>query len=426
VHPALGEEQQFDRRHETEMPTALIYRRKLLPFSETFIKRQVQSLTHWNGILVGESMPDGMPLDGLAHHFIEMPDPSTGVPKSSLAARIFRFFVRPKSRKLTPYARAKATAKAIRAQKWFPHLQRLSPQILHVHFGTNAEEAWPLALALNIPIVVTLHGYDAGTYASYWESGAGGRRYRRYPEVLRTMAHHGARFIAVSDAIAESALEYGLPPESIRKILIGVDTTAINPGTTPICARPRRILFAGRFVEKKGAEYLIRAFNNVKAAVPDAELTLIGEGKLEPELKSLAESNAIRFAGRMPAEQVLDEMQRAKVLCVPSVRAANGDSEGLPTVIFEAQASGLPVVTSARGGTTEGIIDGKTGIAFAERDHEALAAALIRCLTDDAFAAAASKAARRFAETSLEMSDKTGELESYYDEVVRTFSPTPN
>jgi glycosyltransferase involved in cell wall biosynthesis len=288
---------------------------------------------------------------------------------------------------------------------------------LHVHFGTNAEEAWPLAIALGIPMIVTLHGFDINTRPSWWESGRGGRRYRHYPAALRAMDAAGVGFIAVSDAIAEAAAAYGLRRSAIHKMPIGIDTARIRPGERPVVTRPRRILFVGRFVEKKGIDSLLAAFPEVRRRVPDAELKLVGSGRLRRSLRRQAGDAAITFAGRMTADAVLDEMRLARVLCAPGVRAANGDAEGLPTVILEAQACGLPVVASRSGGSAEGILDGVSGIAFAERDHCALVEALVRLLTDDAFAISAAAAARRFAETKLDMAIHTAALERFYDEV---------
>jgi len=400
-------------------PTVLIYRRNLLTFSETFIHRQVQSLTRWNGVLVGTPIEGGISLDGLNYRAIQMPEPASGVvKKKTLSDKLRRFVLRTIHGSDPPHeVQAQRTAKLIRRQPWFGSLRELSPRLLHVHFGTNAEEAWPLAIAFKIPMVVTLHGYDASTYSEWWEAGSGGRRYRRYPSALRAMAQWGTKFITVSDAIAQCATQYGLDAAIMKKILIGVDTKAIMPSPIPMRERPRRVLFVGRFVEKKGGEYLIRAFADVKSRVPDAQLQIIGEGKLAADLQSLTSDPAINFAGRQSADQVLVDMQHARVLCVPSIRASNGDSEGLPTVIPEAQASGLPVVTSDRAGATEGMIDGVTGIAFPERDHDALVNALVRYLTDDAFAASSSAAARRFAEDRLDMGAHTLKLEEYYDDL---------
>jgi glycosyltransferase involved in cell wall biosynthesis len=110
-------------------------------------------------------------------------------------------------------------------------------------------------------------------------------------------------------------------------------------------------------------------------------------------------------------------LAEARVFCLPSVTAESGDAEGLPLVVLEAQASGVPVVTSARGGATEGIRDGVTGYAFAERDVAALAERLIALLTDDALATRFSEAGPPFIGENHDLYGQTAQLEALYDRV---------
>lgn len=404
------------RENTNSVRRVLVYRRRLLPFSETFIRRQILSLQQWEPILIGQPFSQGMSLEDLPVMTVRLSSKSNRI-KKTLRSRLRGLFSRDTP---NPLAQAQSAARRIAREVWLDDLRRRSPSLLHVHFGTNAEEAWPLAIALGIPIVITLHGYDIATYPEWWESGSGGDGNRNYPAALRALANYGARFVAVSDEILQSALAYGVPHSSLRKILVGIDTRAITPGSLPIVERRRRILFVGRFVEKKGVEYLIRAFADVKQRVADAELKIIGEGPLEPSLRNIAAELQldIDFAGRMTADDVIREMRFARVLCAPSIRASNGDSEGLPTVIMEAQACGLPVVTSARGGVTEGIIDGITGTAVPERAIDQMADALVNYLQNDSLAAKTSQAARLFAERELDVAIHTQLLEKYYNEIV--------
>jgi glycosyltransferase involved in cell wall biosynthesis len=108
----------------------------------------------------------------------------------------------------------------------------------------------------------------------------------------------------------------------------------------------------------------------------------------------------------------------ARLLCLPSITAANGDAEGLPIVILEAQASGTPVVTSARGGATEGIVDGETGLAFAEGDVDALAGHLRRLLRDDAMADAFAAAGPEHIARHFDIRNCSRRLERIYDRIV--------
>jgi glycosyltransferase involved in cell wall biosynthesis len=114
---------------------------------------------------------------------------------------------------------------------------------------------------------------------------------------------------------------------------------------------------------------------------------------------------------------VLAMLREVRVLCLPSLTAANGDAEGLGIALLEAQACGVPVVTSARGGATEGIINGVTGFAFAENDVEELSARLCAVLEDDQRALVMSEAARQFAVKTFDIRKCTDQLEDLYEEV---------
>jgi glycosyltransferase involved in cell wall biosynthesis len=177
------------------------------------------------------------------------------------------------------------------------------------------------------------------------------------------------------------------------------------------------VLFVGRLVEKKGCEYLIRAFAQVKQLVPDASLIIAGDGVLRGELSQLARQLGVRaqFRGALSSDEVAQELHLARVFCLPSVTAANGDAEGFGIVLLEAQASGVPVVTSAMGGASEGINEGVTGFAFRERDVDTLAARLVELLTNDAIAASFALAGPRFVSQRFDLHRCTEALEALYD-----------
>ena len=138
---------------------------------------------------------------------------------------------------------------------------------------------------------------------------------------------------------------------------IGIDRSRFAPGSVPVAQRRPMVLFLGRLVEKKGCTYLLEAFERVRARLPQAELIIGGDG---PERTKLADRKRPRSAAHAssapsPGTWPGSLLAEARVFCLPSVTAESGDAEGLPLVVLEAQASGVPVVTSARGGATEGI-----------------------------------------------------------------------
>ena len=377
------------------MKTVLVYRSYLLPWSETFIKEQVLALRRWRGVLIGMRQLHQLSLEGLDIRMLRSENPTF--------ARRLHWKIS-KSLGMVPGPTTK-------------HLRRERPSLLHAHFGVDAITAWPIAKALDLPMLVTLHGYDININRDWWEAGHGGPALRKYPSRLLKLAYHPrVHFIAVSDAIQRRAISYGIPPEKILVKYIGIDRSRFAPGGRSIVERIRRVLFVGRLVEKKGCEYLIRAFAKVQAFVPDAQLVIVGDGPLRQTLENLAGKLGIQadFRGVLSNDEIVKELRSARVFCLPSVTAENGDAEGLPIVLLEAQASGVPVVSSARGGT-EGISNGVTGNVFPERDVDKLRIHLVDVLTDDKVALSMAEAGPPFVTKKFDIVQCTEALEETYD-----------
>lgn len=382
------------------MKKVLVYKSQLLPYSETFIKEQIVALRDWHGVLIGEEiLSNGLNLEGLDLRLIAS---SRKNAVQRLAGRVTRFLDIP-----------------------FPgvvgYLARENAQLLHIHFGIEAVKFWPIARALNLPTLITLHGYDININREWWEAGNGGRVMRDYPRrLLRIAESEKVIFIAVSEAIRRRAIEYGVPAEKIVVRYIGVDTKKFTPAGLPINRRSRRVLFVGRFVEKKGCGYLIRAFAKIQQTMPDAELVIVGDGPLRAEYERLAAELRCRlaFLGVLPPAEVKKQMDQARVFCLPSVTANNGDAEGLPIVILEAQSCGLPVITSARGGATEGIQDGETGFAHREGDVDQLTESLVHLLNDDDLACDFSISARKRVVRCFDIGHCSQLLEATYETTV--------
>lgn len=375
-------------------PTVIVYKSRLLPYSETFIREQVRMLSGWRGILAGDAMVrKGLPLDGLDVRVLGY--------RHRLARRLANLG--------SPYLIwSWARLRALKAER---------ADLLHIHFATDAYRIWPLARQLDLPTLVTLHGYDITTYRSWWEAGNGGRNMRKFPSgLLRLAQDHRVHFIAVSKAIRDSAIEFGLPEDKITVRHIGVDTTRFTPGPTPVAER-RDVLYVGRLVEKKGCYYLLQAFEQIQERFPESQLVIVGDGPLGAELRAYARERGIRaiFRGALPAEQVRECLDRARVFCLPSITADSGDAEGLGIVLLEAQAAGVPAITSARGGAQEGIVHGCTGFAHAEKDVGALRDGLTALLESDELATRFGINGRRHVVENMDIRDCMARLETVYD-----------
>jgi len=382
----------------TRKPTVLVYCSNLLPYSETFVKEQMLAYRKWRGVLIGRHALSELSLDGLNVRLLR-PYPSR------FLSRVWWKISR--SHGSVPFP--------VLAQ-----LQRESPSLLHAHFGVDAIHAWPIARALNLPMVVTLHGYDIYIHREWWEAGHWGEWFRLYPQrLLELAAQPRVQFIAVSKAVRRKAIDIGIPAEKISVHYIGIDVRRFSPGGLPIAQRQHRVLFVGRLVEKKGCEFLIRAFAEVQKVVPDASLIVVGDGELRRPLGRLAKELRVQveFLGARTGLEIQRELALARVFCLPSVTAESGDAEGFGLVLLEAQASGVPVITSARGGGEEGVEDGITGLVFPERDVVMLASQISRLLADDACARTMALAGTNFVSERFDIRRCTQNLEAHYDDI---------
>jgi glycosyltransferase involved in cell wall biosynthesis len=370
------------------MKRVLVLKAEWLPLSATFILDHLRSLTTYRPTIGGSVwLEDGLDVSG--YPALRLPEGRIGVGLEHLGW----------------------ASRKVRRE-----LDAIDPDIVHVHFGDDAVRYAPYLNAAGKPVFVTLHGYDIQHDRAWYESGKGGWTKRSYPRRLLDLADEGVRFLAVSEAIRRRAIEYGIPESSVSVHYLGVDTDRFTPGPIPLADRPKQILFVGRLVEKKGAAYLLQAFERVRNAVPDARLLLIGDGPERDALHTQASAlgDAVAFAGAQPSQVVRAAFDQSRVCCLPSIRARNGDAEGLPIVVMESQACGVPVVASAEG-AHEAVRHGETGFLFAERDVDTLAAQLIDLLQDDRLSEALSAEGVAHMRARFRLSDRTRILESLYE-----------
>jgi glycosyltransferase involved in cell wall biosynthesis/ubiquinone/menaquinone biosynthesis C-methylase UbiE len=250
-------------------------------------------------------------------------------------------------------------------------------EILHAHFATEAALiAMLVAEMIGVPFSFTAHAYDlfiANTGA------LGETRDNR----LKLLVERAARVIAISEFNKRFLLERAGADfaSKIDVIHCAIDTERFIP-----VDRSRSELFTilsvGRFVEKKGHEFLLKAFAKVIDSQADARIRLVGEGPLKPAMielcKELGLEEKVEFLGNIPSEQVLEEMQKADAFVLHSLTAANGDMEGIPVSLMEASAVGLPVISTQHSGIPELVIDGTTGYLTYERDTDQLAAHILK------------------------------------------------
>jgi glycosyltransferase involved in cell wall biosynthesis len=300
-----------------------------------------------------------------------------------------------------------------RAPAFDARLRSHGARLIHAHFGTNGTLALPFAERLGIPLVTTYHGSDVSGLLprNRWTF-----RYGRYQLMAPSMLDRCALHLCASQELADILVrELGVDAARIRVHRLGVDLERFRP--VPHEDGPLRVLLVGRFVEKKGFGYALRAFARLHREFPDATIRAVGDGPLAGELRRLVDDLGIRravtFLGVVDSEGVLAEMQRANVLLAPSVVARNLDRESGVIVIKEAAACGLPTVGTWHGGIPEIVEDGRTGFLVPERDVDLLHARLRDLAADPAMRRAFGEAARAKMEREYDTVAQNERLEEH-------------
>jgi glycosyltransferase involved in cell wall biosynthesis len=251
------------------------------------------------------------------------------------------------------------------------------------------------------PLAIGLHGSDV-----FLAERRGVRGLARWA-LARTRLLTGS-----SPELVERVCALGFPAERARVIPYGVDTVRFSPdpgrrgawrGRLGVPSGAPLLLGVGRMAAKKGFGVLAAALPPLLGAFPELHVVLAGGGDLLPQLA--AETEAWRGRVHLPGpvlRDTLPDLYRAADLFVsPAVHDERGNVDGLPNVILEAMASGLPVVASGISGIPLAVEDGASGLLVPERDAAALGAALQRLLGDGEAARRMGERGRRKAESEL-------------------------
>lgn len=325
------------------MTAVAVYVRDFLPVSMTFVYRQLLGVRGAFDPIVlasGVANRELFPFDPVYAHPIGLDEKVARYVKR----RTRRSFVHIAPRRLRAWERA---------------LRKHDARLLHVHFGNRALEVLPLARRLGLPLLVTFHGMDASSLLRDPVYRAGLKDLFAYAKVL-----------AVSDTMARRLEAEGAADVAVHHVGIPLDAF-------PYVARTRKPavewLQVSNFVEKKGHVYTVEAFHRLGHA--DSRLTLAGDGPLRPEVEllcgKLGLGDRVRFPGKVSEREVAALMRDADVFVHHSVTARDGDQEGIPTVLMEAMATGLPVLSTEHAGIPELVTDTVTGHLVPERDVDA-------------------------------------------------------
>lgn len=247
---------------------------------------------------------------------------------------------------------------------------------LHAHFCHTPTSVALFASELTgLPFSFTAHAKDI--YTSDPEQLV--RKIERARFVV-TCTKYNARYLSGLSS-SESQIQHQTP---IHTIYHGIDVDFFTFAHSPIPGPPFRILSIGRHVEKKGYDDLFKAVKLLDDAGMDFQLIQIGSGEITSELndmvRDLGLQNRVQMLGTLPHEEVIKHYRTAHCFALACKVAANGDRDGIPNVLLEAMAVGLPVVATRVSAVPELVEDGVTGTLVEPETPAAMAHAILDLL----------------------------------------------
>jgi glycosyltransferase involved in cell wall biosynthesis len=245
---------------------------------------------------------------------------------------------------------------------------------IHVHFAWVQQIMAVVASRLiRVSNSVTLHAFDL---------------YTQNPAVVRGQLEAATRLITISDHNRDfiANLCPDIAHDDIALVRLSLDMDEFRPGERSSVNEVCQLLSVGRLVAKKGYEYLIAACALLSQRGLDFRCCIVGDGPRAETLKTLVVEHGLElkvtFAGALAAGDVRRLYQQSDIFALACVVVDSGDRDGMPTVLIEAMATGIPVVSTPVTGIPELVTDGESGFLVPERDSDALADALQTLIED--------------------------------------------
>jgi colanic acid/amylovoran biosynthesis glycosyltransferase len=288
-------------------------------------------------------------------------------------------------------------------------IEELGIEHIHAHFvwieGIAAGIASDL---LGITFTLNPHGFDL---------------FERNQRNVRRELENASKIVTVSDYHCTyiAGLCPQIDPSDVEVVHYGLEIDRFRPSPRLPDSDPICILSVGRLIEKKGFEFLIEACALLVERGLTFQCRIVGAGPLREALQARIGQHRLRdrviLLGALDQAKILQLYQMNDIFALPCVVARSGDRDGMPVVLIEAMACGLPVVTTAVTGIPELVYHGETGLVVRERDAVSLADALERLITDTLLRKRLGQQARRMIAEGFQSQHNAAKLAAIFQQV---------
>lgn len=300
-------------------------------------------------------------------------------------------------------------------------IRKQSPDIIHLHYGTDAGLYLSFLHGLNIPTFVSFYGYECSGFPKRFFGF--GRWY------LKTFVFKYSTYvIAMSEDMKKDLVSLGCPEKKVIVHYYGTDVHHFYNQKDHQNKEIVNFLIISGFTPQKGHKYLIKAFSEAFKENNNIRLSIVGAGPLVCEIQNQVKELNLESIVNLPgavvygSEDHLVYFKSHDVFVHPSITDVNGDKEGIPGAVVEAMAAGLPVITTSHAGIPYIIEDEKDGLLVPEKNLKLLKECILRLAKDAELRQFLSDNAQRRALSELDLIKNKKKLENCYLTSLKYFS----
>lgn len=290
--------------------------------------------------------------------------------------------------------------------------QYRSFDIIHCQFGTYA----PLLLKLKAiraiegKLITSFRGVDIS------------KKLAQNGDMYKEVFSRGAFFLPVCSHFKDILVKHGCDELKTHVLYSGIQTRKLEFKIKSSFNDPVQLLSVGRLVKKKGFEYTIRAINEIITQGISVQYRIVGQGveydSLSKTVATLQLEQYVTFIGWKNHSDVINLMHESDIFIAPSMTTDDGDKEGIPNVLKEAMAVGLPVITTNHSGIPELVIDNETGFIVPEGNYKEIGLRIQHILNNPNTVYAVRKNARRKVESEFDTEVLNDTLVNIYSSVL--------